>query len=121
MTAQYDELSAKEPIFGQLRNCMDLAIVAALIFKENLPAKAGWSSGALARRPSLPAERVLIAPKHIDTQATLMQKGINWIISASGGVQIQPFAIVSKTEKSDKLSSARGSREPEALKSWWWN
>ncbi len=27
MTARYDELSLKEPIFGQLRNCMDLAIV----------------------------------------------------------------------------------------------
>ena len=31
------------PIFGQLRNCMELAIVAALIVKEDLPAKAGNS------------------------------------------------------------------------------
>ena len=43
MTAHYDELSAKDSIFGQLRNCMDLAVVTALISKENLTEKCGWS------------------------------------------------------------------------------
>jgi hypothetical protein len=120
MTAKYEALSAKEPIFGELRNCMDMAIFAALVFKENLPAKAGYKLPLWLDGSQLPNEE-LIAAKRIDTQATLMRKGSNWVITASGGVQIQPFAIVSKTEKSDKLSSARGSREPEALKSWWWN
>jgi len=27
MTAKYDELSVADPIFGQLRNCMELAVV----------------------------------------------------------------------------------------------
>ncbi len=39
MTARYDELSKRDTIFGELRNCMDLAIVAALLFKENLRAR----------------------------------------------------------------------------------
>ena len=47
MTANYDDLSLKDTIFGQLRNCMDLAILAALIFKENLAAKAGYQLPAL--------------------------------------------------------------------------
>jgi hypothetical protein len=33
MTNHYDELSAKIPVFGDLRNCMDLAVVGALIQK----------------------------------------------------------------------------------------
>jgi hypothetical protein len=41
MTAKYEELSQKEAVFGQLRNCMDLAVIAALIVKERLPEKAG--------------------------------------------------------------------------------
>src|SRR6185437_9205290 len=47
MTKKYDELSLKEPIFGELRNCIDLAVVAALIVKENLPGKAALSLATL--------------------------------------------------------------------------
>ncbi len=47
MTKKYSELAVAEPIFGQLQNCMELAIVGALIVKENLPAKAGDSLPAL--------------------------------------------------------------------------
>ncbi|HEV3004660.1 MAG TPA: DUF1598 domain-containing protein, partial [Pirellulales bacterium] len=41
MTDKYDELSTKEPIFGELRNCIDLAVISALIVKENLAGKSG--------------------------------------------------------------------------------
>lgn len=120
MTAKYDELSLKEPIFGQLRNCMDLAVAAALIFKENLAFKTGCDLGVLVNAGRLPAEE-LLAPKHIDTQASLIHKGSNWVISASGGVQIQPWAVVSKADTDTRIDSARGSREPEDLKRWWWD
>ncbi|HEY5311717.1 MAG TPA: hypothetical protein VIK18_04335, partial [Pirellulales bacterium] len=120
MTAKYDELSAKEPIFGQLRNCMDLAVAAALIFKENLPFKSGCDLGVLVNANQLPAEEML-APKRIDTQASFVKKGNNWVISASGGVQIQPWAVVTKVEKNERVVSARGSHEPENLKKWWWD
>jgi hypothetical protein len=36
MTEYYDELAAKEPVFGELRNLMDLCVVAALIKKEGM-------------------------------------------------------------------------------------
>lgn len=120
MTAKYDELSVKEPIFGQLRNCMDLAVAAALIFKENLPFKTGCDLGVLVNANRLPAEE-LLAPKLIDTQASFIKKGNNWIISASGGVQIQPWDFVTKVEKNTSIASARGSKEPEGLKKWWWD
>ena len=42
MTAHYDELSTKDVVFGQLRNCIDLAVVAALVAKERLNEKTGW-------------------------------------------------------------------------------
>src|SRR4029453_19321280 len=34
MTSHYDELSAKETAFGELRNVMDMCVIAALIAKE---------------------------------------------------------------------------------------
>src|SRR5439155_3963598 len=40
MTEHYDELSAKEPVFVELRNLMDACVIAALISKEGLLEKA---------------------------------------------------------------------------------
>ena len=54
MTARYDELSKRDPIFGELRNCMDLAIVSALLFKENLPGKANCDLSPLMGEDGLP-------------------------------------------------------------------
>jgi hypothetical protein len=36
MTNKFGELAGREPIFGQLRNCMDMAVLAALLTKEHL-------------------------------------------------------------------------------------
>ncbi len=47
MTAKYDALALHDPIFGQLRNCMDLAVIGALIFKENLAARANCDLSGL--------------------------------------------------------------------------
>ena len=41
MTDRYEELARVDSVFGQLRSCMDLAVVAALMVKENLAEKAG--------------------------------------------------------------------------------
>ncbi len=40
MTDRYEELARVDSAFGQLRSCMDLAVVAALMVKENLAEKA---------------------------------------------------------------------------------
>jgi hypothetical protein len=120
MTARYDELSLKEPIFGQLRNCMDLAIVAALIFKENLPAAAGLDLALLLDSEQLAAEEMLV-PRQVDTQASFIKKGKNWIISASGGVEIHPWRAIEKLEKNPALAADRQRALPQNPRLWWWN
>ncbi len=87
MTSKYPQLAEKEPVFAELQNMMDLAVVGALIFKENLAQKAGYSMPLLLNSKELPNETYQ-AVKHTDSVASLMQKGTNWVISASGGVQI---------------------------------
>jgi hypothetical protein len=118
MTAHYDELSTKDAIFGQLRNCMDLAVVAALISKENLTEKCGWSMPLLLN-PDLLVESYN-APHQVDSQASMIQKGSNWIVSASGGVQIDPRHLLEKTVPSPALGSVRAKSAAVGTK-WWWN
>ncbi len=118
MTEHYDELCAKDAIFGQLRNCMDLAVVAALISHQHLTEKCGWSMPLLLN-PDLPVESYN-APRQVDTQASVLQKGSNWIISASGGVQINPWQPLEKTQPSPTLSADRAKATPPGP-AWWWN
>ena len=59
----------KEPIFGQLQNCMELAIVAALICKEDLLTKAGDSLPVLMDERAFKAD-VYAVPKEVDSKAS---------------------------------------------------
>jgi hypothetical protein len=120
MTNRYEELALKEPIFAELRNCMDLAIVAALIAKENLLQKAGHSLTLLTDAAQLPADD-LGAPKYIDSKATGLKKGSNWIITASGGIEIRPGKFLDKVEQSPALKPAHDEAVKNAGKRWWWN
>ena len=119
MTAHYDELSTKDSIFGQLRNCMDLAVVAALVSKENLAEKCGWSL-PLLMNPDLPLE-TYNAPHSVDSQASAVQKGSTWIISASGGVLINPWAPLEKTASKPALGDTRAKSAAPNTSTWWWN
>ena len=100
MTASTTSWPWPDPIFGQLRNCMELAIVGALIVKEDLPGKAGNSLPVLMDPKALKTD-VYAVPKEIDSTASALRKGHNWVISVSGGVSIQSWMIVDRAEKSD--------------------
>ncbi len=120
MTKKYDELAVKEPIFGQLQNCMELAIVGALIVKERLPDKAGNSLTALMGQDGLKTD-VYAAPKEVDTKASLLHKRGGWVISVSGGVLIPSWQIVDGAKKSDAPAAVRPKAVPAAGPTWCWN
>jgi hypothetical protein len=120
MTARFDELAVAAPIFGQLRNCMEFAIVAALIVKENLAEKAGFSMTLLSGAEELKAEE-FFAPREVDTQASLMKKGRNWVITASGGVTVNSWAVVNRVESDMAPATVRAKSAPAHATYWWWN
>jgi hypothetical protein len=119
MTAKYDELSLKEPIFGELRNCMDLAVVAALIFQENLAAKAALDLGALIDPAVYPIEEFNL-PKQVDTKVSYIHASGGYIMSASGGVDIDSWADARRKETGD-LAPVRSQVAESRGKLWWWN
>jgi len=119
MTEKFDELAVADPIFGQMRNCMELAIVSALITKEGLMQKAGHSMPLLMDAAKVePGEYP--APKQIPSQASVMKQGSNWIISASGGVALNSWSIADKTETGSQPAKIRAAAVAKT-KNWWWN
>ena len=119
MTAHYEELSVKDPVFGQLRNCMDLAVVGALIVQQNLTERCGHSFPVLLNSNTVPVEHFNI-PKQVDSQASVLKKGRNWLISASGGVEINSWLLIHAPESTASLAPLRTKAAPPA-KRWWWN
>ena len=120
MTAKFSELAAKEPVFAELRNCIDLAIVGALIAQEDLTTRAG-----LPMKLLLDDGRLMIdsynPPKQVSSQASVLKKGRNWLISTSGGVQFQPWELIQGPQQSTDLEIVRSKVEAAQAKHWWWN
>ena len=75
MTAHYDELSLKESVFGQLRNCIDLAVVGALIVKDQLAEKADCSLSRIVDDPNLPFAQFEI-PKQVAVEDERAAEGL---------------------------------------------
>jgi hypothetical protein len=121
MTAAYDKLSVREPVFGQLRNLMDLSVVAALVAKEDLLTKAGCHLPHLLRSESPLQVGQWNAPTTIDTQSSFVKKGRTWIITASGGVQIDSWQVVDRTVPMDQLGQVHSTAAPQPSAPWWWN
>lgn len=118
MTTRYDELSMADPVFAELRNCMDLAVVTALIAKENLTAKAGNPLSMLTGDRL--AASVWPAPKQVDSKSALVKKGKKTMI-VSGGVQINPWQAVEKAQPSDKPAEVRTTAVSKSQTAWWWD
>jgi hypothetical protein len=115
MTERYDDLALAEPVFAQLRNCMDLAVVAALIVGENLTQKAQVELPTLLGADSLQAAQ-FPAAKQVAPKAVALKKGRNWMIPC-GGIQINAWEMVQQAQKSESLASVRS--KPARFEQWW--
>jgi hypothetical protein len=120
MTEKYDELAVAIPVFGELRNCMELAIVGALVVKERLTDKAGYSMPLLLDPVQVKMDE-FPAPKHVDSKVSMLKKGRNWIISASGGVSLNSWGIADKVRQSDAPAAVRTKAAAGENSNWWWN
>jgi len=117
MTEHYDQLAAKDSAFGLLRNVIDLAVVAALVEKENLLQRAGLQLPYLMGEEQVSA---YFAPRQVASEASLIRKGRRWVISASGGVEMVPRQLVETVHRSDTLAPVRDRIELSG-EQWWWN
>ena len=106
MTDRYDALAAKQPVFAELVNCIDLAVAAALLRGRQLDARAGLDLGVLLDPARLPAPAYEV-PKNVPTVATGIKKGTTWVLSASGGVQFQPWQFAADVRADEALTEAR--------------
>jgi hypothetical protein len=120
MTDRYQDLSKADPVFGQLRNCMDLAVVGALLAKQNLLQRANLSLPMLLSNQDGYVAMALNAPRQVPTQAKPVRRNRGWLMAA-GGVQINPWEIVDRNEEGVVPETVQSYAALEKSAQWWAN
>ena len=122
MTAKYQELAKTEPIFAELRNLMDMCIIAALIQREDLGGLAGGVSlPLLTGKESGVAVENWNPLKTLPTQCSVLKIGRNYVVTASGGVQIDSWEVAAKNEVTPAVGKVHDKAAKPAGSAWWWN
>lgn len=107
MNERYMELAKAQPVFGDLRNIMDLCVISALIDKEGMLDTVGLAAPMIFAEDSPVHFGGWPVPKAVDTQCSFLKSGREWIITASGGVLIDSWSIAEKTVRDEKVSQTR--------------
>ena len=121
MTAKYEELSAEDKIFGELRNVMDMCVIAALLEKEELLTKADLELDMIQSDSSPVEMQQFATPSTVPTFFSAMKKGSQWVITASGGVDVDSWTVVSNTETVSGMDKLRTEQLATNHNVWWWN
>ncbi|MEM9413471.1 MAG: DUF1598 domain-containing protein, partial [Planctomycetota bacterium] len=119
MTEKYESLCRDEPIFQELRNLMDLSVVAAVIEREHMLAKVGLDLPAIKGMDqiSLPKWNV---PQNVPTQCSYAFMP-RLMVTASGGVTVDSWAVAAKTNVDSKLNMFGETAIENQSNRWWWN
>jgi len=123
-TSNYPALAKKVPVYGQLRNLMDMAIAAAHIQEQDFAGKAEWSMEVFGDEEKFPVE-VYETPKTVETACTAVFKGSTLMTPVGGGVVMFPAKALEKhnVKVDAKVSETRSSVTLEKLEKsqWWWD
>jgi hypothetical protein len=126
-TQHFDRLAARYPVYADLRNIFDLALVAALMKAEHLPDRVDWQMPVFGN-PERYAVRLGSAPKKVQT--VIAHRVVNQtqiLVGISGGVAVNPASYVAADkiaiDNYGKLTAERAHAAAKELPlaAWWWD
>lgn len=143
-TSHFSEISKKYPVYNQLKNIFDLALVAEIVRQKNASGKADWEQTFFGtpNEPvnSNPIQSQLVYPMKRDHVATEVQSVVSekylrlrkpgarrdfHILGVSGGVSVSSAdrlteAIIQKS--SSELDDRLKNQTPDSqAQRWWWD
>ncbi len=122
MTENFEQLSRKVTVFRDLRNAMDLTVVATLINQEQLAKRAGIDLSLLMEDSDTVELLSYATPKSVEPQCSFVRGRSGWVVTASGGVDINGFEVVERQKTDPKVSELRSAALAAADSNrWWWD
>ncbi len=127
-TGHFTELAEASPVFAELQNLFDLAVVSALFRKERILEKIDWKASVFLDEQRAPIETFPVA-KQVPSEAMTRPAQRGTMLGLIGGVTLNPFSVISHVQtKGNEASQAavgvRGralARQDGADVRWWWD
>lgn len=125
-TRQFDKMAERAPVYGELRNLIDMAVVAAYIQHQDYYGKAGWTLDTLGVEDHFQVESYT-APQKVETAVNAKWRGRTLMTPIGGGVNIQPRQALRKDRRiadtDGKLQGTYKQIQLGKLKpgQWWWD
>jgi hypothetical protein len=123
-TEEFASLSQKYPLYGELQNVFDLALVLALIDREHLLERSGWQPRLFEDANALRLPRLAV-PREVETVINHRVIDRRQIIAGiSGGVWIDGTASLKVEPMLESDAAALGRRREHAsgtAERWWWD
>jgi hypothetical protein len=123
-THRYEELAREVPVYGQLRNLIDMAIAAAYVQENDLYGEVNWSMDVFGDESQIPTESYE-APRQVESAVNVIWKGNTLMTPIGGGVNIQPReALRNLLEDEDgKVEKAHEMIDVSKIdkSQWWWD
>jgi hypothetical protein len=126
-TRHFEGLSRKYPVYAELRNIFDLALVASLIRSEGLLEGVDWPLTFFGNEGKYEIDRGR-APSEVDSVINhRVINGKRILVGVSGGVQVDANQVVRQTSfevddygllRSQQKDAAPDELPPDA---WWWD
>lgn len=124
-TERYGDVAEVSPVFAELQNIIDLAILAALFEKEQLPQKVGWSMELFLDETKTPLAKGN-SPSKVASVCNYRKAGSQIVGLVGGGVTISPKQLLRQVSfdrqgNRELESRVRDSVPPTELNAWWWD
>lgn len=126
-TRHFDVLAQKYPIYAELQNVFDLALVSALIHSEKLTDRVGWHMTCFNDAEQY---RAALGPAPRSVETVINHRVVNGrhiIAGVSGGVHVAPWSLTKASAiKVDDYGALDAQRKNSAaedlpLEAWWWD
>ncbi|MHB8970957.1 MAG: DUF1598 domain-containing protein [Pirellulaceae bacterium] len=128
-TKHFAALSAQYPIYAELKNIFDLALVAGLIRSHDVPVQVGWHMTFFVDPEGY---RVALGPQPKEVESVVNSVTVRknrFFAGVSGGVSVDTNAVVhTQAVRADDyglMDAERGSATPQVTTlprdAWWWD
>lgn len=125
-TKNYPQLAQRSPVYAQLRNLIDMSVLAAFIQKQDYYKKCDWKMEHFGDEKKFAVE-THETPKQVETACNVYKKGNKTSWPIGGGVVVEAQKALAPenriADEGGKLQALRGKVTTDKLaeNQWWWD
>ncbi len=123
---KYAALAQKVPVFAQLRNLIDMSVVAAYLQEHDVYGQLNWNASVFNDESRFSVE-TYPAPKQVESAVNVVWKHNVLMTPIGGGVNVEPRRALHEGNTSeddeDQIAAARQTVDFTSVDAsrWWWD